>query len=602
MARRGKDNGPDMPKAKINKDSLKKGWQLFSFVGPYKWKFLLGLFFLAGTGATALAFPYLLGDLLRSASISMERINQVGLILLAVFIAQAVFSFFRIYLFVDVTERMLAAVRSAAYSKLISMPMEFFTQRRVGELASRISSDISQIQDTFTTNIAEFLRQLIIIIGGIAFLFFTSTKLALAMLLLIPVLAVLTVIFGYFVRKQSRKVQDQVAESNAIVEETLLGIQNVKAFANEFYEISRYGSSVNQVRQLAVKVGKLRGAFASFIILGLFGGIVALIWYGVYLMNQGELDSANLVQFIMYTLFVGASIGGIAEQYNQIQKTLGASDRVLEILNGDAEALQADAAKGKSSVRGSIEFANVAFSYPGRKEMPVLKNLNFKAKEGQQIALVGPSGAGKSTIASLLLRFYEPDAGEIRIDGKASTAFGLTELRNQMAIVPQDVILFGGSIRENIQYGKPGASDDEIEEAARKANAWEFISSFPEGLDTVVGDRGIKLSGGQRQRIAIARAILKDPAILLLDEATSSLDSESEHLVQEALERLMKGRTSLVIAHRLSTIRNADTILVLQDGEIKEQGTHDVLFANPEGLYRKLSAMQLQSSIQIKDL
>ncbi|TNE81741.1 MAG: ATP-binding cassette domain-containing protein [Bacteroidetes bacterium] len=597
MARRGKDKGADMPKTKITKDSLQKGWQLFSFVGPYKWKFLLGLFFLAGTGATALAFPYLLGDLLRSATISMERINEVGLILLVVFVAQAVFSFFRIYLFVDVTERMLAAVRSAAYNRLISMPMEFFTQRRVGELASRISSDISQIQDTFTTNIAEFLRQLIIIIGGIAFLFFTSSKLALAMLLLIPVLAVLTVVFGYFVRKQSRKVQDHVAESNAIVEETLLGIQNVKAFANEFYEMGRYAGSVNQVRQLAVKVGKLRGAFASFIILGLFGGIVALIWYGVYLMNQGELDSANLVQFIMYTLFVGASIGGIAEQYNQIQKTLGASDRVLEILNGEAEELQDE--EVKSSIHGAIEFKNLAFAYPGRKETPVLKNINFSAKEGQQIALVGPSGAGKSTIASLLLRFYEPDSGQILIDGKPSTEYGLTALRNQMAIVPQDVILFGGSIRENIQYGKPGASDEDIIEAAKQANAWEFISNFPEGLDTVVGDRGIKLSGGQRQRIAIARAILKDPAILLLDEATSSLDSESEKLVQEALERLMQGRTSLVIAHRLSTIRNSDTILVLQDGEIREQGTHDELFANPNGLYRKLSTMQLQSSSEI---
>lgn len=594
--RRGAKEEAEMPKAKINKENLQKGWQLFSYVGPYKWKFFLGLLFLAGTGATALTFPYLLGDLLRSATISMERINEVGLILLFVFIAQAVFSFFRIYLFVDVTERMLAEVRKSAYNKLISMPMTFFTQRRVGELASRISSDISQIQDTFTTNIAEFLRQLIIIIGGITFLFFTSAKLAVAMLLLIPLLAGMTVFFGYFVRKQSRKVQDEVAESNSIVEETLAGVQNVKAFANEYYEMFRYGNSVDNVRRLAVKVGKLRGAFASFIILGLFGGIVGLIWYGVYLMNQGYLDSANLIQFMMYTLFVGASIGGIAEQYNQIQKTLGASDRVLEILNGEAENIDTsvEARAEYKRANGDIRFDKVAFSYPGRKELNVLNDISFEAKAGEQVALVGPSGAGKSTIASLLLRFYEPDSGALYLDGKETGEYELTEYRNQLAIVPQDVVLFGGSIKENIRYGKPGASDEEIIEAAKKANAWEFISSFPEGLDAIVGDRGIKLSGGQRQRIAIARAILKDPAILILDEATSSLDSESEKLVQEALVRLMKNRTSIVIAHRLSTIRDADKILVINEGKIQEQGTHQELSALENGLYQKLSTMQLR--------
>jgi len=593
MARRGKQDA-DMPKVKLTRQSLNKGLRIFSFVGPFKWRFFLGLLFLAGTGATALAFPYLLGDLLRSAEMDMDRINQIGLILLGVFVAQAIFSFFRIYLFVDVTEKMLAEVRKATYNNLISMSMSFFTQRRVGELASRISTDITQIQDTFTTNIAEFLRQLIIIIGGVAFLFFTSIKLALAMLLLIPLLAILTVAFGYFVRKQSRMVQDQVAESNTVVEETLQGIQNVKAFANEYFEMGRYGQAVDRVRKLAVKVGKLRGAFASFIILGLFGGIVGLIWYGVYLMNQGDLSYADLVQFIMYTIFVGASIGGIAEQYNQIQKTLGATDRVLEILDGPAEALQTTEMdrRNYNRVRGSLTFDQVEFAYPGREDVDVLKGLSFSAREGKKIALVGPSGAGKSTVASMLLRFYEPSSGAILIDDRNVSDFELTELRHQMAIVPQDVILFGGTIRENILYGRPEAAEEEIHEAARMANAYDFIMQFPEGFDAIVGDRGIKLSGGQRQRIAIARAILKDPAILILDEATSSLDSESEQLVQDALEKLMEGRTSVIIAHRLSTIRNADKILVLNHGLIQESGTHQELMEK-KGLYRKLSQMQM---------
>ncbi|MDX5320050.1 MAG: ATP-binding cassette domain-containing protein, partial [Bacteroidota bacterium] len=513
---------------------------------------------------------------------------------LAVFVAQTVFSYFRVYLFVDVTEKLLEEIRKATYANLIKLNMSFITQRRAGELSSRISADISQIQDTFTTNIAEFLRQFIIIIGGIILLFMTSGKLALAMLLIIPPLAVLTVIFGYFVRKKSKGVQDLVAESNTIVDETLQGIHNVKAFANEYFEILRYGTATGKVREKAVQVGRLRAAFASFIIFGLFGGIVFLIFYGAYLKQEGLLEYGDLVQFMLYTLFVGGSIGGIAEQYNQIQKTLGATDRVLELLNEPAEEVDNEGVSRQKYPRfqGDFAFENVAFAYPSRKETPVLQGVSFAAKAGDKIALVGQSGSGKTTISSLLLRFYEPDSGLITVDGKDIREYPLTHLRSQMAIVPQDVVLFGGSIRENIRYGKPEASEEEIIEAAKMANAWNFISQFPEGLDAVVGDRGIKLSGGQRQRIAIARAILKNPSILILDEATSSLDSESEALVQEALEKLMKGRTSLVIAHRLSTIRNSDCIVVLQNGSIIESGTHESLISNEEGIYRKLNAMQ----------
>ena len=583
-----------MPRVKLSRESIKKSLQLFSFIGPNKWKFYLGMLFLVGTGATALAFPRLIGELLKAAEADWEQLMQWGWVLLGVFTAQTVFSYFRIYLFVDVTEYMLEGVRKATYSNLVRLSMSYITQRRAGELSSRISADISQIQDTFTTNIAEFLRQFIIIVGGIVLLFLTSIKLAFAMLLIIPPLAVLTVIFGYFVRKKSRGVQDQVAESNTIVDETLQGIHNVKAFANEYFEIFRYGSSTAKVRRQAVQVGRLRAAFASFIIFGLFGGIVGLIFYGAYLKQQGLMEYGDLVQFMLYTVFVGGSIGGIAEQYNQIQKTLGATDRVLELLNEPAEAVDMDADTRNSypRINGSFAFENIHFAYPSRLETPVLKGVSFSANAGEKIALVGQSGSGKTTIASLLLRFYDPQEGRILVDGKSVNEYQLTQLRSQMAIVPQDVVLFGGSIRENILYGKPEATEEEVIEAAKMANAWEFISQFPEGLNAIVGDRGIKLSGGQRQRIAIARAILKNPAILILDEATSSLDSQAEALVQEALEKLMRGRTSLVIAHRLSTIRNADRILVLQEGEIRESGTHEELITNEKGLYRRLNMMQ----------
>lgn len=594
MARTDSKERMDMPRVKLSRESIKKSLQLFSFIGPNKWKFYLGMLFLVGTGATALAFPRLIGELLKAAEADWEQLMQWGWVLLGVFTAQTVFSYFRIYLFVDVTECMLEGVRKATYSNLVRLSMSYITQRRAGELSSRISADISQIQDTFTTNIAEFLRQFIIIVGGIVLLFLTSIKLAFAMLLIIPPLAVLTVIFGYFVRKKSRGVQDQVAESNTIVDETLQGIHNVKAFANEYFEIFRYGSSTAKVRRQAVQVGRLRAAFASFIIFGLFGGIVGLIFYGAYLKQQGLMEYGDLVQFMLYTVFVGGSIGGIAEQYNQIQKTLGATDRVLELLNEPAEAVDMDADTRNSypRINGSFAFENIHFAYPSRLETPVLKGVSFSANAGEKIALVGQSGSGKTTIASLLLRFYDPQEGRILVDGKSVNEYQLTQLRSQMAIVPQDVVLFGGSIRENILYGKPEATEEEVIEAAKMANAWEFISQFPEGLNAIVGDRGIKLSGGQRQRIAIARAILKNPAILILDEATSSLDSQAEALVQEALEKLMRGRTSLVIAHRLSTIRNADRILVLQEGEIRESGTHEELITNEKGLYRRLNMMQ----------
>jgi ABC transporter fused permease/ATP-binding protein len=591
-----KDN--DLPKSKITTTSLNKAFLIFKFAGSHRWKFYVGLVFLLLTGATALAFPKLMGILIDSVkNKSYDQANTIALLLIVILFLQSICSFFRLSLFVNFTEHTLANLRLALYSNLVKLPMSFFSQKRVGELNSRISADITQIQDTLTSTIAEFLRQFILIIGGIILLATESIKLTLLMLSVVPLVAVAAVIFGRFIRKYSKKVQDQVAESQVIVEETMQGISIVKAFANEWYEIARYDGKIKEVVKLAIKGGKYRGYFASFIIFCLFGAIVAVVWFGVRLSISGEMSVGQLISFVLYSTFVGASFGGIAELYAQIQKAIGATERVFELLDETPEKINSTQnSHSVEKIQGNVTFKNVGFHYPSRKEMKVLKGVNFTANFGQKIALVGPSGAGKSTISSLLLRFYDIDSGEILVDGKSIYDYDLENLRGNMSIVPQDVILFGGTIKENIAYGKPEASDEEIMLAAKQANALNFIESFPEKFETLVGERGIKLSGGQRQRIAIARALLKNPSILILDEATSSLDSESEKLVQEALEILMEGRTSIIIAHRLSTIRKADQILVLDNGVIAEQGTHQELIALENGIYKNLSNLQFSHS------
>jgi ABC-type multidrug transport system fused ATPase/permease subunit len=380
-----------------------------------------------------------------------------------------------------------------------------------------------------------------------------------------------------------------------VVQETLQGIANVKAFSNEWFETDRYTRSLKQVVALAMQSGKVRGLFISFMLFSLFGAIILVVWFGVGLMQEGKLSFGDLTAFVVYTSFVGGSMAGFADLYSNLQKTLGATQRVRELLKEETEqvSITEEAVRPENILHGEVEFRHIAFSYPSRRELAVLKDISIHAKKGQQIALVGPSGAGKSTIAALLLQFYQPDSGAIYFDGKPASGIPLSQIRLQMAVVPQDVLLFGGTIRENIAYGKPDASLAEIEAAAEKAYAHDFIKGFPEGYETLVGERGIKLSGGQRQRIAIARAILKDPVILILDEATSSLDSASESLVQDALENLMKNRTSFVIAHRLSTIRNADQIIVLDKGLVKESGTHESLLEMEDGLYKSLNKFQM---------
>jgi ABC-type multidrug transport system fused ATPase/permease subunit len=588
----------DLPKSKITASSLNKAKIIFKYAGNNSWKFYVGLVFLLLTSVTALAFPKFMGMLVDCVNKKDPGLaNEIALGLGLVLILQSVFSFFRLSLFVNFTENTLANVRLALYTNLVKLPMTFFSQKRVGELNSRISNDITQIQDTLTTTIAEFLRQFILIIGSFIMLASINIKLTIMMVSVVPLVGVAAVFFGRFIRKYSKKVQDQVAESQVVVEETMQGISIVKAFANEWYEISRYKEKIKEVVKVAIKGGQLRGYFASFIIICLFGTIVAVVWYGVQLSIAGEITVGQLFTFILYSSYVGASSGGIAELYAQVQKAIGATERVFELLDETPEKINATPNSASiEKIKGNVTFKNVAFSYPSRKEIQVLKDVNFTANFGQKIAIVGPSGVGKSTIASLLLRFYDIDGGEILIDDKNIHDFDLENLRGNMSIVPQDVILFGGTIKENIAYGKPNATDEEILLAAKQANALNFIESFPEKFETIVGERGIKLSGGQRQRIAIARALLKNPSILILDEATSSLDSESEKLVQEALEILMEGRTSIIIAHRLSTIRSADQILVIDNGVISEQGTHSELIALENGIYKNLSSLQFSHS------
>jgi ABC-type multidrug transport system fused ATPase/permease subunit len=415
------------------------------------------------------------------------------------------------------------------------------------------------------------------------------------MLATFPILVGSALIFGKYIRKFAKKAQDKLAEANVVVEETLQSIQVVKAFTNESLEVKRYSGALAEVVEIALKAAGLRGAFISFFIVGMFGGIVAVVWYGGGLVAAGEMQLADLLTFLFYTTFIGGSMGGLGDLYAQLQRSIGASERLVEILDEKPEVdLFADVSV--SRLKGEIRYEDVAFSYPARPDVEVLKPLSFTIQPGEKIALVGQSGAGKSTIVQLLMQMYPLEKGFIRVDGQISSEYNISELRANMAIVPQEVMLFGGSIYENILYGKPDSTREEVEAAARKANAWEFIDGFPEKMETLVGERGVKLSGGQRQRIAIARAILRDPAILILDEATSALDAASERLVQDALDKLMKNRTTIIIAHRLATIRYVDRIFVLKDGQIVESGKHDELLAKPDGMYANLVKLQLEKS------
>jgi ATP-binding cassette subfamily B protein len=605
MARYSRNDqaGVDLPKAKLDRESLKQALDLFRYLRPYRGRFSAALASLFVSSLLSLSFPYLAGSIIDAAmhhpkgGDSMAGADRTALLLMGILALQASLSFFQALSFATAGQRSLVDLRRDTYARLISLPMTFFAQRRVGELASRLSSDLIQIEDTLITILPQFLRQTTILIGGIALIAVTSLQLTGIMLASLPFIIVAAVVFGRKTRKISREAQDRLADTATIVEETLQGILNVKAFSNEGYELNRYHQGLGLFLTTTLRGARLRAAFIAFIVFALFGFIVLVLWSGARLLQQGEISFGELTRFALYTTFVAGAMGQFAELYSQLQKAIGATQRVRELLRetGEVEVLLGPTPTSiLPRLRGDIVFENVHFSYPSRQGVEVLHAINLAATSGQRIALVGPSGAGKSTLISLLLRLYDPSSGRLLIDGRDARDYQLAELRGQMSMVPQEVLLFGGSIAENIAYGKPGASAEEIEQAARQANAHEFIQAFPERYATLVGERGIKLSGGQRQRVAIARAILKNPAILILDEATSSLDSESERLIQEALETLMQGRTSFIIAHRLATVRHVDRIIVIAGGRVVESGTHEELQAVADGTYRRLASLQFR--------
>jgi ATP-binding cassette subfamily B protein len=588
----------EAPPVRITFRTLSEAAGLLRYLWPYRVKFTLGMLSLFLGGLLGLAFPWLAGDLVNAflgkgdSASWLSNVNYVALALVGVLAFQAGFAFLRAMWFIEVGERSLADLRRDTYARLVRLPMPFHSSRRVGELSSRLSSDLTRIHDTVIDGLPEFLRETILLVGGVVLITITSGRLTALMLVSVPVLMILAVLFGNLIRKIARQAQDRLAESNVVVEESLQNIASVKAFTGEGYEQGRYHDALTRYVRSAVRGAVFEGAFISFIIFALFGSIVLVLWYGAVLVQRNELEPGELTRFMLLTFYVGGAAGTFASLYSQLQRALGASQRVREILAEPTEPTDVgEPVPGR--LAGHVRFEDVHFRYPSRPEVEVLRGVSLEARPGQRVALVGPSGAGKSTIVGLFLRFYDPEKGQILIDGRPAHDYDLHQLRSQMALVPQDVILFGGTVGENIAYGKPGATQEEIEHAARQANAHEFISIFPEAYQTRVGERGVQLSGGQRQRIAIARAILRDPAILLLDEATSSLDSHSESLVLEALDRLMEGRTSLVIAHRLSTVRGADRIFVLDQGRVVESGTHAELMEQP-GVYRSLSLLQFQ--------
>ncbi len=582
---------------KISWDSLTRSYRIYRFIKPYRLYFLIGMLFLVLGSGLFMLFPAAAGEMANTA-IGKGKWNisltQFGWIFLIILIAQGILSYYRTTFFARVSEFGIADLRKALYEKIITQELSYFESHRIGELTSRLTADVEQLQSAFSITLAEFIRQLVVLIGGIIIIAWMTPHLALTMLLTFPVIVISSILFGRYVRKLSKARQDSLASTNIIVEESLQSFQNVKSFTNEGYEVDRYSKSIGTMLDLSMRYAKIRGVFFIFIITVLFGGLFFILWRGAQLVEQGEMAVGDLFSFIIYTGIIGGAIAGLGNLYTAIAGAIGATERIQEILDRDQEIHIIPVAETEQKFNGKLEFRQVSFAYPSRPEITVLKQISFQMIKGQRIAFVGASGAGKSTIVQLLMRFYHPAEGKIYVDDRAVETFDLRSYRRNIAIVPQEILLFGGTIFENIRYGKPDATQEEIIEAARKSNALEFIQSFPDQFDTIVGERGVKLSGGQRQRIAIARAILKNPAILVLDEATSSLDAESEKLVQDALDELMKDRSSLIIAHRLSTIREADCIYVLQKGQIVEHGTHEELIAMDRGVYRSLVELQME--------
>lgn len=587
--------------------NLKRALSVFSYIKPYRLQFILAMFLLVAGSLIFMLIMGLPGEMTNTA-IGKPKFNvglsvtDYGWIFLIVLIVQGIMSYFRTTLFAFVSEKGMANMRKDLYNKIITQPIVFFEERRVGELTSRITTDIEQLQSVFSITLAEFIRQLVVLISGVIIIVYWTPGLSMIMLLTFPVVVVVSMFFGRYIKKVSRQRQDQLAETNTIVEETFQSFSMVKSFVNEYFESLRYGKSVDKVVDISLRYARLRGIFFAFIISILFGAIFFILWRGALMVEAGNMESGDLFSFIIYTTILGGAIASFGNLYTQMVGALGATERILEILEKDEEIDLSESKKpGTLLIKGKVTLENVGFSYPTRKDVEVLKNVSLQVDPGQKIALVGQSGSGKSTIVQLILRFYQIQKGSIKIDDQDITTLPIHQLRKEIGIVPQDVILFGGTILENIRYGKPEATMEEVREAAKLSNSLQFIESFPDGFETIVGERGIKLSGGQRQRVAIARAILKNPKILILDEATSSLDAESEKLVQEALENLMIGRTSIIVAHRLATIKDVDCIYVLENGNIVEEGTHAQLIQLAGGIYAQYASLQFEQKSLFKE-
>jgi len=583
------------PKKEKTRGSPRDLLRLLAYARPYTVRLSIALLALLIAGVLGLAFPQVVRMLIDAAVVEhdSQKLNKLVLFLISLFALQAGFSFLRTYLLSYTGERIVADVRTQLYNHLTALPAAFFANRRVGELTSRLTSDVTVVQTVTTGSITELLRSSILLIGGVTIIIVRNTRLSLMMLAIVPVIILSANFYGRYVRRLSTKVQDRLAEANSVLEETLSAIRIVQSFVREDYERGRYRDRIQDSLKLAVRRAVASGGFIAFIILVVYSSIAVVLWFGSRMVVAGQMSAGGLIEFVLYTFFVGGAVGGMSELYGQVNQAIGATRRVFELLDIKPEIKDPENPEPLVNVRGHVQLIDAHFTYPDDRALPVLKGVDIEAKPGQIIALVGPSGAGKSTLVALIPRFYDLTSGSILIEGRDIRSLRLADLRGAIGMVPQETTLFGGPVRENIAYGKLGATREEIEAVARAAHAHEFIVEFPDGYDTIVGERGVKLSGGQRQRIAIARALLKDPAILILDEATSSLDSESERLVQDALETLMQGRTTFVIAHRLSTVRRADRIVVLEGGRIVEEGTHDELLASG-GLYKRLHEIQFR--------
>ncbi len=561
-----------------------------------EWPLLgLGLFFLAISSAALLAYPHFIKDIIDRAMSNKDQsqLNQAALFALAIFIIQSITSALRYYYFTLAGEKTVKRLRHKLFSQILGQDITFFDQQKTGELLGRLGSDTALLQNALSVNISMLVRSFVQALGGIAMMFATSAKLSSFILLIIPPLGFLAARFGKKVRAFSKKTQDALATSSGVAEESIGNVRTVKAFAQEGLEEKRYNERLEASFELSKQKIKVVASFTNMVTMVGFAAVVFIVWYGGKLVITGELTVGTLTSFLLYVITVSFSVGMLGSLWTDFMSAFGASTRIFELLEKPVEDLKI----GKNKFpEGDIEFNNVSFSYPTRKEFAVLNDLSFKLRPQETVAVVGSSGAGKSTLVQLLLRFYDVNSGSITFGGTNSKDLSLETIRHSIGLVAQEPILVSESLRENIRYGNPSATDADVEAAAKLAFAHDFIKSFPQGYNTLVGERGIQLSGGQKQRVAIARALLKNPQVLILDEATSALDSESEHLVQMALDRELGKRTTLIIAHRLSTVKRADKILVMSEGTIVETGTHDELYQNNDGLYHKLVNKQFEQT------